>query len=281
MKLKDYLLPGSLDEAKRLLRELGPAGLPVAGATSHGFLNVKEERVAVDLSRAGLAGITATASGWRIGAMTPIEDLYRRREKGWVLDRVADAFVSQQIRNVCTLGGNIARVFPWSDFPVVLLALDGTMRIAGEPDRSMGADEFFKGQPARHFQAGELLEWVEVSRLGAGEGFAVGKQKRTEVDFSQATAAVKATVAEGKVTGLRIALGAAVAVPTRLPELEAAFTGQAVPGEATIRSAVEGALDGLSFRSVAGMSRDYIAVVARVMTGDALVAALAEAGGGK
>jgi CO/xanthine dehydrogenase FAD-binding subunit len=276
--MKDYVLPRSVEEARKILRDLGPEGIAVAGATSHGFMNAADEKVGVDLSRAGMAGITARDGGWRIGAMTTIDDLYRHREAGWVLDTVSDAFVSQQIRNVCTLGGNIARVFPWSDFPVVLLALDAVMHINGDPDRTMTSDEYFKGQPARHFQPGDLLVAIDVEALPPGTGFAMRKQKRTEVDFSQATAAVKVRVEQGKIADLRIALGAAVAVPTRLTGLEAVLTGKKRPKEAALREAVHAGLEGLSFRSVAGMSKEYIRQAATIMTGDAILAALDHAG---
>ena len=94
---KDFVVPGSLEEARAELQRLGPEGMPLAGATSLLFLRHKEPRVAVDLSRAGLAGIRADGSAFAIGAMTTIADLRRPRAGGWVLDRVAARFVTQQV----------------------------------------------------------------------------------------------------------------------------------------------------------------------------------------
>jgi len=278
MKLTDYLIPNSLDEAHRMLKELGPAGMPVAGATSHGFMNPNEQRVGVDLCRTGLNRIQSRENGWSIGAMTTVDQLYQHHGDGWVINEFADSFVTQQIRNVSTIGGNIARVFPWSDFPLILLALDASIVISGNANHIMTCDDYFKGQPARHFQPGDLLTEIHVNALPAGTGFACTKQRRTKADFSQATAAARVTLDSGKFAEIRIALGAAVALPVRLRSLEQSLTGNKAD-EQIIREIVDQNLTTLKFRSVAGMSEEYIGQVARIMTGDAIIKACMCAGG--
>jgi len=278
MKLTDYLIPNSLDEAHRMLKDLGPEGLPVAGATSHGFMNPNEQRIGVDLSRTGLNRIQPCENGWSVGAMTTIDQLYRHHGDGWVMNEIADAFVTQQIRNISTIGGNITRVFPWSDFPVVLLALDASMVISGNANHTMMCDDYFKGQPARHFQPGDLLTEIRVNALPSGTGFAYVKQRRTEADFGQATAATRVALTGRKFAEVRIALGAAVALPVRLRSLEEALIGKN-SDEQIIRDAVVQHLAVMKFRSVAGMSEEYIGQVARVMVGDAIIKACSRAGG--
>lgn len=278
MKIRDYLIPGSLDEAHRMLRDLGPEGLPVAGATSHPFMNATEQRVAVDLCRTGMDRIRSDGARWTIGAMVTIDHLYRQRGAGWVLNEPSDDFVSQQIRNVSTLGGNIARVFPWCDFPVALLVLDAAMTLQGNARHVLTSDEYFKGQPARHFQPGDLLTEISVESVPQGSGFAFVKQRRTSADFGQATAAARVALKGKEISDIRVALGAAVAIPVRLRSLEQALTGRQAT-ESTVREAVESALSGTKFRSVSGMTEEYIGHVARVITGDAVLQACARAGG--
>jgi hypothetical protein len=89
---KDFVVPGSLDEARAELKRLGAEGVPLAGASSLLFLRHKEPKVAVDLSRAGLGGICADGDGFVIGAMTTIDELREYQAEGWVLDRVAGRF---------------------------------------------------------------------------------------------------------------------------------------------------------------------------------------------
>jgi len=278
MKLTDYLIPNSLDEAHRMLKDLGPAGLPVAGATSHGFMNPNEQRVGVDLFRIGLNRIQTRENGWSIGAMTTVDQLYQHQGDGWAMSEFADSFVTQQIRNISTIGGNISRVFPWSDFPLILLALNASMVISGNANHIMSCDDYFKGQPARHFQPGDLLTEIRVNALPDGTGFACVKQRRTKADFSQATAATRVTLEAKKFTDIRIALGAAVALPVRLHSLEESLIGKN-SDEQVIREAVDQNLASMKFRSVAGMSEEYIGQVARIIAGDAIIKACIRAGG--
>lgn len=274
---KDYVVPASLDEARAALKRLGDEGMPLAGASSLLFLRHKEPKVAVDLSRAGLGGIRPEGGAFSIGAMVTIDDLRRYAAAGWVLDRVALHFVTQQVRNMSTLGGNIVRVFAWADFPVALLALDATMTVRGDTPRSIGADEFFNGQPARLLKSGDLLVGVQVPALKPGEGFGFRKQRRTSADFSQATAAVWLRVEGGTVAEARVALGAAVTFPARLKGVEAALVGKK-GGERVFRDAAA-QVGERNWRSVAGFSPEYIQHVAHVTLADALSQAWTEAAG--
>ena len=278
MKIADFAMPATADEARRLLKELGPRGLPVAGGTSLLFLRGDQPVTAVDLSRCGLSGIAARDGHFEIGATTPISDLQDYRADGWVLHRVADRFVSQQIRHQSTLGGNVARVFPWSDFAVALAALDATFFIEGDAVRRIGAEEYFKGQPARLYQPGELLTRIEVPVVAPGAGFGYHKQTRTTADFSLATAAAWLEVGGGKVRAARVALGAAVPMPGRLRELEGALVDRPARASA-LRETVAAALAGLRSATAAGMSREYTAHLAVVVVGDVLEQAVRAAGG--
>jgi len=278
MRIVDFVLPASLAEAREALLELGPAGLPLAGATTLMFRPGHRPATAVDLTRCGLAGVTRVDGSFHLGAATPIADLQAFRADGWVLDRVAGTFVTQQIRNQSTVGGNVARVFPWSDFAVALQALDCWFVIEGAAPRRLGSDEYFKGQPARLYQPGDLLIRIEVPVVGPGEGFGYHKQTRTAAGFSQATAAAWLKVAGGRIQAARVALGAVVPLPRRLRELEAAVVGRSA-SERAVREAVGPALAGLKPVATAGFTREYVGHLATVVVGDVLAQALRIAGG--
>jgi len=272
---KDFVVPASLEEARAELKRLGPEGMALAGATSLLFLRHKEAKVAVDLSRAGLSGICRDDGHYVIGAMSTISDLRNHREAGWVLDRAAARFVTQQIRNQSTLGGNIVRVFAWADFPVALLALGAVLTIQGDEMRRVEADEFFSGQPMRLFKTGDLLVRVRVPVVQVGEGFGYHKQTRVSADFSQGTAAAWLRVEGGKIRAARVALGAATSFPCRLAEVEQVVTGQK-GGEKLFREA-SGQLGQRTWRSVAGFAPDYIQHMGRMAVADALQQAWQEA----
>lgn len=279
MKYKEYHTPASLGEAQNLLRCAGEDGVIIAGATSHPFLGGRDPKIAVDLHKAGLSGICPDRDAFVIGSMTTVAALGAFRGRGWVLDRVARRFVSQQIRNQSTLGGNVVRVYPWADFPVALIALEASFTIAGESDRTLDVDAYFASQPAKHFAPGDVLKTIHVPALGAGEGFGYEKLTRTQQDFSQMTVAVRMAVKDGRVVKVRVVAGAGLPMPTRLTAVEEAVAA-APPDEDGLRKAAANPLGDRRARTIAGMSPDYVQQLARVAVGDALVAAFREATGG-
>jgi CO/xanthine dehydrogenase FAD-binding subunit len=280
MRIVDFRIPLRTEEAQRVLAELGPRGLPLAGGTSVEFVPGKDERVAVDITRLGLGGIRAESANFCVGATTRIAELQDYHAPGWVLDGVAPHLASQQIRNMSTLGGNIARVFPWADFPVALLALDAQMVIGGGADRVLPADGFFEAQPARLFAPGELLKEVRITALGPGEGFAYRKEKRTAAGFSLATVAVRLALQGRHIGSARIAAGSCIPFPRRLVTAERALAG-CRPREAEVGEAVSAGLAGVKFMENAGLSETYVEHLTRVLLRDAILEAAqrARAGG--
>lgn len=279
MKLTEYHRPTTLAEARRLLKELGPAGLPLAGATSHAFMKADEGRVAVDLAWIGYDRIEERDDGFAIGANTRIADLQAFKAAGWVLDRVALRFVNQQMRNMATLGGNIVRVFPWADFPVALLVLGADMVVAGDGESVHFADVYFKGQPARLFQPGDLLVEVRVPRLKSGEGFGYHKETVINTDFSRLTVAAWIKRDGHSAAEVRVAAGAGVPMPTRLSGLEDALKGRKLD-DAIIGAAVEANLDAVRWKGGDGFSDAYVKQLARAHLADVIHAAWREAKGG-
>jgi len=282
MKIRDYLFPRDLDEALAVLAELGDGALPVAGATSLRFFpdSADSTRVAVDITRIGLSGIALEGGVFRIGAATVVSDLRDRADAGWALGGVARRMATRQVRNVSTIGGNVARVFPWADLPVALLALDARMTIAshGAGAREVAADEFFSSQPARLFKGGALLAQVAVRALGNGEGFGYRKETVVSAGFSMMTAAALLRLdGGGAVREARVAAGAALSFPRRLEGAEAALKGRA-PGGAAIEAAAEAGTRGLAWQGREGMSDEYARALARAAVADALAEARDGAG---
>jgi len=278
MKLVDFKIPTRLDEARGILKQLGSTALPLAGSTSLVFAAGKDDRVAVDITRLGLHGIRKESGIFRIGATTTIAALQNHHEDGWVLDRVAKHLASQQIRNSSTIGGNIVRVFPWADFPVVLLALNAEMIIAGDDgERTVTADEFFSGQPTRLLKAGELLVAVKVKAVPLGSGFGYRKEVRAHMGFSVMTAAAVLEADGKKIKSARVAVGAGVPFPARLKAVEDALIGKPASESLFGETAARGA-EGLKVKSAVGNTDEYTAHLAPVVIGDALGDAWKETG---
>jgi CO/xanthine dehydrogenase FAD-binding subunit len=279
MKFADFVIPSDFEEARAVLKKLGDAGYPVAGATAFQYLADRPGVTAVDISRLGFNGISRENGSFRIGANTTLTDLVRYQAQGWVLDRIATLIPTHQIRNISTVGGNIARLFPWSELPLGLLALDGIVVVRGDEERRVPAREFFDARPSRSLPAGDLITEVLVPAVGPGMGFGYKKEAVSNAAFALATAAAAITVDGGRMKKVRVALGSVVPAPLALPAVENALEGQ--PAEAPrLREAIEkGTLD-VAWKGRQGMSDAFGKHVGEVVLHDALSAALEQATGG-
>ncbi len=269
MKLCDFIRPASIQNARATLRDLGDAGLPIAGGTALHFLQPAKPVTAVDLTGLGLSGIVEFEDGYRIGATTPLADVMNYRAPRWALHEVCRRIATHQIRNQSTIGGNIARVFPWADLPAALLAMDATMFVQSEQEATMPADQYFESQPARLFETGDILTSIKIPALKAHMGFGYKKEVRTKSGFSLMTGATVMTLDGNTISDVRIAAGGAV-FPSRLPEVEKALMGQAAD-EDVIREAVVSGIEGVQWKGREGMSVDYARHLPEVVLCDVLM----------
>jgi carbon-monoxide dehydrogenase medium subunit len=278
MTCRDFLIPRGLEEARGMLKELGAAALPLAGGTGLYFLAPQPEKTVIDITRIGLDGIERDGGAFRIGAATPVASIQHTREKGFVLHEAASRLATQQIRNVSTIGGNIARVFPWADFPVALLALDASVTVLGDGEKTYGADEYFKSQPARLFKAGELLTAVTVPAVEGAAGFGFHKEVITSSGFSMMTAAARLRLEGGVIEDARLAAGAGISFPRRLAEVEQRLCGEKAGEEVFERAVAEG-VKGVTWKGKEGSSDEYAAHLAGVVLRDVLAKAMKQAKG--
>jgi CO/xanthine dehydrogenase FAD-binding subunit len=279
MKFADFLLPESFAEASEALAALGDKGYPVAGGTAFQYLSDRPGVTAVDISRLGLDGIEMVAGGFRVGATTSVSDLAVYRAPGWPLAEVAARIPFHPVRNGSTLGGNIARLFPWSDLPLALMAIDAAIVIRGRAEeRTLSSEAFFGGGAGRLLTPGELVISVEVPAVAPPTGFGFKKETTTIAAFALMTGAAALTLEDGAMRRVRVAANSALPTPMRLPGIEQRLEGQ--PADAALFSpAIEAGTAGLPWRGREGMSDDFGAHLARVILDDVLRAALAAARG--
>jgi CO/xanthine dehydrogenase FAD-binding subunit len=269
MKLSEFIRPASLAEARKTLRALGPKGMPLAGGTALHFMPGKTPVAAVDLTRLGLSYIRQKGNCFVIGAATPLSDIQRYRGPRWAMHEICRRISTHQIRNISTIGGNIARVFPWADLPVVLLAMEARMVIYSGKEKEMPADEYFSSQPARLFRGGDLLTAVKIPVLKAHHGFGSVKVTRNAAAFSLATIAVLLELKDGVIKSARVAAGSAIPFPQRLKPVEAALIGREAV-TAVFKEAAAAAGAAAKWIGGEGMSADYIRELAEVSIVDAL-----------
>ena len=269
MKLCEFIRPATMAQARASLRKLGPKGMPLAGGTALHFMPGKTPVSAVDLTRLGLSYIRQKGNFFEIGAATPLSDIQRYRGPRWAMHEICRRISTHQIRNVSTIGGNICRVFPWADLPVVLLAMNARLVIYSGKLKEMDADEYFSSQPARLFRTGDLLAAVKIPVLKAQHGFGSVKAARNATAFSMVTIAALLELKDGRIAAARVAAGSAIPFPKRLRSVEAALSGKE-PSSKTFRAAAALAGADAKWCKQEGMSAEYIANLAEVSIVDAL-----------
>ena len=275
MILREFLRPTSLSAARDHLRELGPQGIALAGGTALHFMHSETPHTAVDITRLGLSFIRPDGDFFAIGATTPLADIQRYRAPRWAMHEICRRISTHQIRNISTIGGNICRVFPWADLPVVLLAMNARMVICSgkEKQDEIGSDEFFATQPAQRFLGGDILTTVKVPILHAHQGFGSVKATRSMAGFSLVTIATVLELDGGNIKSARVAAGSVIPFPRRLPTVEAALAGREataavfqVAAAKVGASAAGGAAAATGGVAAAGVSAGLGAVAAKVGT---------------
>ncbi len=145
-----------------------------------------------------------------------------------------------------------------SDMCVAMAALEATVHIQGPKGKraiAFGDFHLLPGNtPNREtvLESGDLITHVTLPPPVAGSKQVYLKLRdRASYEFALASAAVVLTVAGGKVTRARIALGGVGTKPWRSPEAEAALVGQAADGT-NFRRAAEAAMKGAKPQSENG-----------------------------
>jgi CO/xanthine dehydrogenase FAD-binding subunit len=244
----EYHAPSTLDEALEILGDKGAAVCVLAGGTDvmvrlrRGDVPA-EQTALVSLHRiAGLRGCRREGAELAIGAATTASDLIRDplvAECVPILGRVADRLASAQIRNVATIGGNLANASPAGDLINPLLLLDARVVLAAAGGRrSVAVEDFFTGPGSSVMRPDELLVEVRLDPPPAERVFRFEKAgTRPAMECSVVTVGVAFTPRDGRLEQVRVAFGASAPVPLRGRETEAALEGHPATPERIERAA--------------------------------------------
>ena len=242
----DYYRAGSIAEAHTLLREHPDAKLIAGG---HSLIPLMKMRLAmpaalVDIGRiASLKGITARGASLRIGSLTTHAELASSpvlQSACPMLAEAAGLIGDSQVRNMGTIGGNIAHADPASDLPAVLLALDATIHAAGpNGERAIPIAGFFQGMMTTALGPDEILTAIDVPAKQAGQGMAYVKFRHPASGYAVLGAAAVVSVADGACTSARVAIGGLLPAPVRCGDVERTLEKQRISSENLARAASE------------------------------------------
>jgi xanthine dehydrogenase small subunit len=143
-----------------------------------------------------------------------------------------------QVRNMGTVGGNVANGSPIGDTPPVLIALGAeiTLRKGGR-ERVLPVEDFFIAYGRQDREPGEFVAEIRVPRAPGRLHAAYKITKRRDEDISSVCGAFSLRLEDGVVRDARLAFGGMAATPKRARAAEAALVGQAWDEAAARRAA--------------------------------------------
>jgi CO/xanthine dehydrogenase FAD-binding subunit len=231
-RMTRFYTPAHLDEALDILESEGGKARVLAGGTDlcvqmrAGF---KEPDVLVAITEIQeLRGMEERNGEIRLGALTTHGEITNSE----LLSRTARPLVeaaamvgSVQIRNVGTLGGNIANASPAGDTLPVLYILDAFLVIRKKgAERQVSVDDFITGPGETILDPGEIITEVRFAPLSPGENGCydkIGRRKALSVAVVSVALRYRLTDDGRGFRFLRIAYGSVAPTIVRAKEAEA------------------------------------------------------------
>ena len=223
------VIPADTDDLAQILSE-NPKATLVAGATDVGLWVTKFLR---DISPAVFighlmkdiqvkdgalhlgAGVTYSEAAPLIAEHLPDAHDYWLRIGGW------------QVRNMGTIGANIANGSPIGDTPPLLIALGAQIVLRkGDNRRQIALEDFFVDYGKQDRAAGEFVERIIIPIRPQTRIAAYKISKRRDSDITAVAAGFSVIVENGTITQARIAFGGMAATPKRAVRAEAALQGK-------------------------------------------------------
>ena len=281
----EYHAPTSIIEASALLARLGEDAKILSGGQS--LIPLMKLRLAnphhlVDINGIPDLSFIREAEGFlRIGALTRESDLEESeliRTRYPLIHDTSQVIADPVVRNLATIGGNLAHADPANDHPATMLAAGAEVVAAGRGgERRLPIESFFTGPFATALKADEILTEIRVPVPAAKSAGAYLKMERKVGDFATAAVAVQITLDANDVCS-RIGIGLTNVglTPIKAGKAEGALRGQRLDDKAikeAARLAADAAQPAADLRGPVEYKKDLV----RVLTVRALHRALERA----
>ena len=231
MKNFEYFEPNTLAEASRLFAEEHAQLL--AGGTDliigmKAYTETPKSVISLQ-NIPGLTGITTDSDdSITIGAMTKVREVELSEEilkHHTALAEGASEIGSIQIRNLATIGGNIAHASPAADTVAGLLAADAQVHISGaDGERTVPINKLFTGPGQTVLTAGEIITHFRLPSPASGSHY-IKHKIREVMDLAFIGVASAVNIDNGTIIDARIGLAAVAPTPIRATEAEELLKG--------------------------------------------------------
>jgi aerobic carbon-monoxide dehydrogenase medium subunit len=201
----EYLRPETLSEAIALMDQHGETAKVLSGGQS--LIPMMKVRLArpeyiVDINRITDLQYVKEEDGFlKIGALTRESDLELSplvQSKYPIILDTARLIADPQVRNMATVGGNLAHGDPANDHPATMLALEGEIVATGKNgQRTIPVKDFFLSVFSTALEQGEILTEIRIPIPPFGSGGAYFKLERKVGDFATVGVAAQVTIDTG------------------------------------------------------------------------------------
>ena len=282
----EYLRPKTVPEAVAMMQQHGDEAKILSGGQSlipMMKLRLARPAVLVDINRiSGLSYVKEEGGYLKIGGLTREAELEASplvRSKYPILFDTANVIADPQVRNMATVGGNLAHGDPANDHPATMVAL-GAQVIATGPkgERVIAIEDFFVSLFATALQHEEILTEIRIPVPPARSGGAYLKLERKVGDFATAAAAAQLALDEnGVCETVGIGLTNVGPAPVKARKAEEFLRGKK-PDESNIAQAAQLAADESTPSPDLRGPVDYKKGLVKELTKRALTRALERAG---
>jgi carbon-monoxide dehydrogenase medium subunit len=279
--------PASLGEAIALLDPDDTGVRPIAGGTALMLMmkaGVFRPRRLVSLRKLPRlnARIAAAKDGaLTIGAMTPLALVERSPEVARiapVIPRAMRRLSNIRVRNVATIGGNLAHGDPHMDLPPILIALNAKVAVVGAngaqtAERTIAVEDLFAGYFETVLAKNELIAELRIPPQGRSRAAYLKVTTGSAEDWPALGVAVALESEGSAVKSARVVVSAATEKATRLKGVERLLAGATVDEKMFARAGDAAAEEAECMTDVRG-SAAYKRELTRVYIGRALRQAL-------
>lgn len=230
----EFLEPETVGQASEILVE-DPFGSKVLAGGTAVSLMMRQGLIAptklVSLaSIPGLTGVEAENGNVHIGAGTTLTDVAASaivQERLPSLAMAAASVGNIRVRNMATLGGNLAEADYASDPPAVLASLGAVCELrSADQRRDVSVSDFITGFYSNVLEDGELLTRITIPAPAHRHTSYVRFVSRSSEDRPCVTVAVRADMDGPRVAELDVVVGAVAERPQRLEEATTKAVGR-------------------------------------------------------
>ncbi len=223
---QSYFQPLTIGEALQA-KEIHPHAVILSGSTDISLKQTKQFELlqtVIDLSAIdSLQEFTETDTVFTIGAGMALESITKKLQNQLpVFTEMIRLFASKQIRNLATIGGNIASASPINDAIPLLFSLEASVTLTSRSEkRELSVEDFILSYRKTAIQPNELIENIIIPKPKNNCSNRFYKvSKREHVDISSVSAGFSLELEGNLIKKIILAYGGMAATTKRATKTE-------------------------------------------------------------